>query len=132
MDTDRFLGFSAIGFQSAVIAFARREAAGSILVRLDGRAFRGHEAPKCFLAQRAKLSSCRCCVAPSLVAVPANCAVGEVGAFKVQGSSLWTRFGTWAERRLAAAHYVKTYGELSTGWDGSVGNLTTHTPPVNS
>ena len=94
MIADAALGFSAMAFRSAGIAFAHCEAAGSILLRMRGNAPKGHESLKTrSLTPRAKVGYCSCCVAATHVAAPRRYAQGEIVPLKVRGTSLWKLYG---------------------------------------
>ena len=72
MNTDTIAGYSAMRFQSAIIAFAECEATKWVLVRVDGRASKGHEDSTHSLTQRAKVGFCPRCVVPTRIAAPAT------------------------------------------------------------
>ena len=70
MNTDADLGHCCVGYQSSLVAFARSDVKGNVLVRLVGQAPRGCQGYLGALAQKAKLGYCPYCTTVTRVALP--------------------------------------------------------------
>ena len=121
MNTDACLGYSVMGYQSWDVVYDHCEAWKWTLVRLEGRLSKGRDAKaKDGICQKAKVGYCPCCTRATHVAIPQSYAIGAMDPLKQMGIRLWTAFGPWAPRRLAAIDNSMRYSNsypLPTGWD---------------
>ena len=120
MNTDDCPGYSVMEYQSWDVVYDHCEAWKSTLVRLEGRLSKGHEGKaKDGLCQKAKVGYCPCCTQATHVAIPPAYTLAALDPLKQLAIRLWTAFGPWAPRRLAAIDslcYINSY-PLPTGWD---------------
>ena len=70
------------------------------------------------------------CGIPTLVAAPATYLAGHWNDLKARGTEPWAKFEPWAARRLAAAFFVREFGQAGQGWDWGASNLTMSGPTV--
>lgn len=113
MNSDAPLGFACAGYPSSEVTFSSRDAERRSLVRLLGATPRPYSATKQSLARSANVGYFPCLTTATYVALPASNALGENGALKDEGKGPWKQFGPWAQRRLAALYYAKSFGSLS-------------------
>ena len=89
MKTGACSGYSATGYQSRDVVYDHCLTWKSILVRLEGRLSKGHDAKaKGNLCQKAKVGYCPCSTQATHVAIPPAYATGELGPFKLMGIRL--------------------------------------------
>ena len=119
IDSGASLGFSGMRDRSFEVAFGSRDAYGFSLVRFAKATSRAYEATKQDLARGANVGYCPNCARAARVAVPPMYSLVEYNALGPQGLAPWRRFGPWAPRRLAALHYAKALGPLSSAWDSA-------------
>ena len=119
MNTDACLGYSVPEYQPWDAVCDHCEAWKSTPVRLEGRLPKGREASvKDGHCQEAKVGYCPCFTRATHVAVPPAHTLGPLDPLEQMGVRLWTAWGPWAPRRLAAIdcsmHYITSY-PLPTG-----------------
>ena len=121
-----------MGYQSWDVVFDHCEAWKWILVRLEGRLPKGRDSNvKGGICQKAKAGYCPCCTRATHVAIPQPYTLGAVDPLKQMGIRLWSAFGPWAARRLAAIDYSMKYINCyppPPGWDWAAKALDIQAP----
>ena len=132
MDTDACLGYSVMAYQRWGVVFDPCGAWKSTIVRLEGRLSKGDEAKaKDGLCQKAKVGCCPRCTQATRVSISPSYTIGVAGPMKQMGVRLWSAFGPWAPRSLAAIDYstvcINSY-PLPRRWDWSATALDVSAP----
>ena len=111
-----------MGYHSSDVASNPYEAGEFALVSLVGTTFRAYAATEQNTAQKPKVGFRPCCTRATRVADPPAYALGEYQSLKARGLALRRRFGPWASRRLAAAQFARSFGNLPPRWDWAAGS----------